>query len=341
MTIAIDYENNEPPVSNPGGSYEEDYGDVCSILVPIDLTQPGVLKQAMAGGTELPEDPSPHWSSGATYALGARVHLSSTHRVYESVKDSNTNRDPSYPVNQFSASGVATWWLEIGPTNRYAAFDGLINSQTSGASPLRFTLTPGAFSGVALFGVEADSYSLEVREYSGGPSFFVESNVPLEASQPEDYYEYFFDPFKPLTQLIRTGLDPYSGSEVTLTLYKGSGDAKLGMFAVGNLRPVGIPQREARVEPQDFSYFRQDAFGNSVVKKRPSATGMTIKTVMDKDDAGVVLDTVKEVLGVPVVVIGSQARKFEWMTVFGLISGSMTPGPYPYTTLDITVRGFN
>lgn len=322
-------------------SIYEEFGDACSILVPADVIgAPGVLTSMTANGVEVPEDPSQEWSSAVTYPEGARVHLASTHRVYESVKTGNSNKDPSQPVNQYSAAGVATWWIDTGPTNRYAMFDSLISSQTSAVSPLIVTLQPGSFTGLALFGIDADSYSLEVRDAPGGGIIYSEYDVPLEGTMPADYYEYFFDRFKPLRQLIRTGMEPYSSSEIKLTLRKGSGEVKLGMFAIGDLRPVGVPQRDASVEPQDFSYFRQDAFGNSTVKKRPSATGMTISCVMDIEDAGVVLDTVKEVLGVPVVVVGSQADKFEWLTVFGLISGRMQPNKYPYATLNLTVRGF-
>lgn len=341
MPIAIDYARNTDPAPGGGSDYDDDdYGDACSVLVPIDITAPGTLRQVVAGGAELPEDPNPAWSMGTTYGAGARVHLPGTHRVYESVKDSNTSKDPSDPTNQYNAAGVATWWIDIGPTNKYAMFDGLISSQTSAPSPLIITLAPGAFNGVALFGIDADSYSITIKDAPGGTVIYQETNTPLESSAPADYYEYFFDRFKPLRQFIRAGLEPYSTAEITLTLTRGSGNVQLGMFAIGDLRPIGIPQRDAKVEPQDFSYFKQDAFGNSTVKKRANATGMTISTVMDKADANSVLDTIKEVLGVPVVVVGSQAAEYEWLTVFGLISGSMSPAMYPFATLNISVKGF-
>ena len=66
---------------------------------------------------------------------------------------------------------------------------------------------------------------------------------------------------------------------------------------------------------------------------------MTITTKMDREEAGAVLDSIKEVLGVPVVVVGSQAQFYEWMTVFGLVSARMSPAEFPYTTLIMTVRG--
>lgn len=315
--------------------------DVCSILVPVDvINTAGVLSSITAGGVALAEDTNPAWASGTTYAAGARVYLASTHRVYESVQANNLGKDPSLPANQYNAQGVATWWIDIGPTNRSAMFDGLINSQTSATSPLVITLTPGAFNGFALFGIDADSYSVVVKDAPGGNVIYEEPTTPLEGSMPADYYDYFFERFKPLTQFIRSGIEPYGSSEITLTLNKATGPVKLGMFALGDLRPVGIPQRDAKVEPQDFSYIKQDAFGNATIRKRPNATNMTISAIMEKEEAGTVLDTIKELLGIPVVVVGSEAMHYEWMLAFGPISASMSPNPYPYVTVTLSVRGF-
>lgn len=344
MPITIAYNStsmpSDPTLPGEYGNDDEDYGDACSILVPVDLRPDNVFRSMSSGDEEMAEDTyASQWVAGRTYAAGDRIYFYGTHRVYESVKDGNTGKDPSLVANQYNAAGAPTWWIDIGPTNRYAMFDGLVSTQTSAPSPLKITLTPGAFNGLALFGLEADAISVEVRDQPGGEVYYSETNVPLEGSAPDDYYEYFFERFKPQRQFISTGIEPYSTSEITVTLYKGSGNVKVGMLAVGDLRPVGIPQRDASVEPQDFSYVKQDAFGNATVQKRANATGMTINTKMDKDDAGAVLDTIKEVLGVPVVVVGSQADKYEWLTVFGLVSGRMSPAEYPFATLNITVKG--
>lgn len=344
MPITIDYQGYAtpaPPISTGGsGTAYDDYGDACSILVPVDVIGSGVFMTARANGVTLPEDNAPAWSSGATYAVGDRVHLPGTHRVYESVKDSNTSKDPSQPINQYNAAGVATWWIDMGTTNKYAMFDSLVSTPTSAPSPLEITILPGAFNGFALFGLDADSYSVEVIDTASGEVVYTEPVTALDSSAPGDYYEYFFERAKPQRQLIRTGIEPYDTAQLKLTLYKGTGDVKLGMLAIGDLRPVGIPQRDVSVEPQDFSYFKQDQFGNATVQKRANSTGMSITTKMDKDDAGTALDTIKEVLGTPVVVVGSEAPGFEWLTVFGLVSARMSPADFPFATLNITVKGF-
>lgn len=319
--------------------YADEYGDAASILVPIDIAASGALQSVTSNGVELAEDPSPAWVVGATYAAGDRRYLATTHRVYESVKDGNTGKLPSDISNQVNAAGEATWWQDIGPTNKHAAFDGLISTPLVADSPVVFTLTPGQFNGFALFGIDADSYSVEVVDTATGTEIYSEPTTPLEGSDPTDYYDYFFMRFKPLTQIVRTGIDPYANSRIKLTLNKIGGPVKLGMFAIGDMRPSGIPQRDASVEPQDFSVVKQDPFGNTKVKKRANSTGMSITCKMDKEDAGAVLDSVKDVLGVPVVVVGSEAALYEWMTVFGLVSARMSPADYPFVTLNMTVRG--
>jgi hypothetical protein len=314
--------------------------DYVSILVPVDVVNTaGVLTSITAGGVTLAEDTNSAWASGTTYTIGQRVHSVTTHRVYESLKDGNLGKDPTLAANRTTAAGVGTWWLDIGPTNRVAMFDGLVNTQTSATSPLVITLSPGAFNGFALFGVDADSFAVTVRDAPGGNIIYSEQTTALEGSMPADYYEYFFDRFKPLTQLIRTKIDPYGTAQITLTLTKATGPVKLGMFAIGDMRPVGVPQRDAVAEPIDYSYVKTDAYGNTEVKKRVNATGLSITAKMDKEDANTALNAIKQVLGTPCVVVGSEQPLYEWLTVFGLVSGRMSAADYPYVELNITVKG--
>lgn len=315
--------------------------DICSILAPITIT-PTLITTMAANGTAVPEDPTSPWSSSESYAIGDRRHVVSTHRVYEAAKNMTAGsgaKDPTVPANQFDAAGSISYWIDAGPTNKFAMFDGVVSTQTSVASPLVLTLKPGYFNGLALFGIDADTINLVVKDQPGGTVIYSHSG-PLEGSAPADYYEYCFDPFKPQTKFIATGIDPYYSAEVTLTLTKGGGQpVKLGMFAIGDLRPIGAPLRGASVEPVDYSYISTDAFGTTTVKKRNNATGMQISAKMEIEDANSVLDTIQQVLGVPVVVVGSSATMYEAMTVFGLVSARQQYDDYGMPTINITVKG--
>lgn len=309
--------------------------DIASVLAPISVTDT-MVKSIMSNGTALPEDPRTAWNSGTPYNMGDQVYAG--HRIYESVQNSNTGKDPTIISNQYSAAGIATWWIDAGPTNRFAMFDALISSQTAAAGPLSIVLAPGAFNGIALFGLDGDTLAVTVRDATGG-NIVYSYLAPLEGSQPADYYDYFFLPFKPQTQFIATDLVPYSSSEVTITIGKASGTAKVGMVALGDLKPLGAPLRGASVEPVDYSYVSTDAFGNTTIRKRNNATGLTIQAKLDIDDANDVLRSVKDLLGVPVVVVGSTAVGYENLTVFGLLSGRLQYDDFGEPTLNATVKG--
>lgn len=319
---------------------DDDSLDITSILVPTTITA-AMITSVTANGVALPEDSAPLWSSGTTYAAGSRVHSLDTHRVYESVKAGNVAHDPTDITNQFNASGVPTWWINVGPTNKWAMLDGLISSKTAGASPLVITLAPGAFNGFALFGIDADAIEIEVLDSpTGDPIYTTGGAVTLDGSLPPDYYEYFFDPAKPQTQFIATGLQPYGSAQIKITLHKATGPAKLGMVTLGDLRSLGVPERGTRVTPRSYSYIAEDAYGNNTIKRRPSAVGLSIPVKVAYEDADVVLEIIQDLLDVPVAVIGSTAMYHNKLSTFGLVSGEMDYSTFPERTLNLTVKGF-
>lgn len=313
-----------------------DATDSINIMAPAEITAAKIVSSTIS-----PEDSLGAWSSGATYADGNRVYSATTHHIYESLQNSNTNHDPTLQENQVDSEGLGTWWLDIGPTNLYAMFDGMVSTQSSKAADLTVVLTPGAFNGIAIFGIDGDHLHITAKTATGGTVYY-EYDEDLEGSAPPDYYEYFYDPFKPQTQFIATGLLPYASAELTVQVTKTTGDAKIGMLAVGVFSSIGAPLRGASVEPIDYSYIQTDDFGITKVKKRYNATGMTISGQSDIADAGVVLDTVKRLLGTPCVVIGSTKENYEGLTVFGLVSGRMAYSPdnkVDEVTLNLTVKG--
>lgn len=312
-----------------------DSDDICSVLAPTAITSAMITASSLAV-----EDPNPAWSSTVTYTEGQRVYLASTHRVYEATGAAgNLNKDPSVEANQYNAAGVATFWIDDVPTNKFAMFDGEINTQTVGTGTvLSGTIRPGYFNGFAMFGLDADSMVVTVKDAPGGNVIYSFSG-PLEGSAPADYYEYFFDRFKPQTQFIATGIDPYNGAEFSYALTKLSGAPKIGMLAIGDMRPLGAPLRGASVEPVDYSVVVTDTFGRTRTKKRHNATGMVISAKMNIEDANTTLDTVKELLGIPVVVVGSTAAMYEALTVFGLVSARQQYDDFGEPVINITVKG--
>lgn len=309
--------------------------DICSVLAPVTITATMLTASSLAA-----EDPNPVWGPN-NYAIGDRVYKASTHRVYEAAKvmTSTAPKDPELAANQFDAAGAITYWIDADPTNEFAMFDGEVNTQTVGTGTvLSGTIKPGYFNGFALFGLDADSMTITVKDATGGNVIY-SFNGPLEGSAPADYYEYFFDRFKPQTQFIATGIDPYNGAEISYSLTKAAGAPKIGMFAIGDMRPLGAPLRGASVEPIDYSVVTTDAFGKTKIKKRHNATGLVISAKMDIEDANTVIETIKALLGVPVVLVGSTAEMYEALTGFGLISARQQYDDFGMPTVNITLKG--
>jgi hypothetical protein len=88
------------------------------------------------------------------YALDAYVMVTTPniHTIYQSLSDNNFNNNPVTDT---------TDWIEIGSTNRWKAFNGVLGSQTEQATKIEYVLTPGeSINSVALLNLESDTVDI-------------------------------------------------------------------------------------------------------------------------------------------------------------------------------------
>lgn len=305
---------------------------ILSVLAPAPITD-AILTSTV------PEADYAPYAAGTAYTLGARCISTTTHRIYESQQGSNTGHDPTNVANQ---SGTTIWWNDIGPTNKWAMFDGVVSTQTTIASPLTVVLRPGFFNSIYLAAVDAQQLDITVRDAPGGNIIYAYS-AALEASAPSDYYEYFFDRFKPQTDFLAIGIDPFNNAEITLTLSSPGGlEVACGVMAVGDLRPLGDTQRGATAKPKTYSYINQDAFGNTTIVRRKATTDMAASATLDISEANSVLATIQGVLDVPCVWVCTDSPQYSGLRVFGLGSGEIKyddPDNALLCNLSLTVQG--
>jgi hypothetical protein len=300
-----------------------------SVLAPLEIESANLISSTV------PESDYPAWASGTTYAQGAFCISPATHRVYQSMVAGNVGRDPTDINNQ---AGAVVYWLDVGPTNRWAMFDGEVSTQTVVASPLTVVLQPGSFSGLYLAGLDAGAISITVKDAPGGNVVYSYSGQ-LEDSQPADYDEYFFDRFKPRTDFLAGDIQQYNSAELTLTLSSQGGTVKCGVLAIGDLRSLGRTQRGAKAKPKTFSYISTDAFGKTTIKRRKAAKDMTATAMLDISEANSVTDLIQSLLDVPAVWIGSGLQEYGFLRVFGLGSGEISADGSGYCQLSLNVQG--
>lgn len=300
-----------------------------SVLAPL-VVDDSVLVSSTAA-----EDDYASWSSGTTYSAGAFCISTTTHRVYQSMADSNVGKDPTDVNNQ---SGSTVYWLDYGPTNRWAMFDNEANTQTIVPLSLTVVLQPGSFTAFYLAGLDAATIDVVIRDAPGGNILYSYSG-DLEGSMPADYDEYFFDRFKPQTDFLVSGIEQYTSGELTITLASPSGNVKCGVLAVGDLRSLGQTQYGAKAKPKTYSYIKTDDFGRTTIKRRKAAKDMTATAFLHPSEANTVTDLIESLLDVPAVWIGSDLPEYGFLRVFGLGSGEISADGPTYCQLSLTVQG--
>lgn len=204
------------------------------------------------------------WSAGTTYALGDTVIyvIANTHWIVESLQAGNIGHTPT-------GLDSDTWWLKTGNTNRWAMFDGVIQSQTSAADEIAVTLTSTTerIDSVALFNIDCATAQVTVTDATDGV-VYDETVSMVSASGITDWYAYFFEPITRITDYVFTELPPYLGADIDVTLSDAGGTVLCGACVIGLSREIGGTQCGAQIGIQDYSIKQQDAFGNYTILER-------------------------------------------------------------------------
>ena len=202
------------------------------------------------------------WSSGTTYSLGQRVIVVSTHKVYESLQNSNLNKDPTLASN-------ATWWIEVSPTNRWKMFDISNTTQTTNANSIVVTIIPGqVVNSVSLMNLEGISIRVKVTDPLEGVVY--DKTVSLNNNGTiNNWHNYFFSPISKKKSVVITDMPSYGTAIIEITVTNTGRTAKCGVCTLGQITYLGEGiNLGATVGIQDYSRKEKNDFGDYVVVQR-------------------------------------------------------------------------
>lgn len=282
---------------------------------------PTPINDARFTSSTAPENDFAAYAAGTTYALGAKVIRTSTHRIYESLQAGNTGKTPETSP---------TWWLDIGPTNRWAMFDTVIGTKTTLASPLTVVLAPGAVDSIALLELVGASVTVSMTSTAGGGSVYSKT-VSLDASEVGDYYEYFFAPFVQRQSVVLTDLPPYADGVITVSLTGST--VSMGLLSVGMASELGSAQYGATAGITDYSIKTVDAFGNTTLTQRSYAKRSTVNLWMEKGTINRVHRKLSDLRATPCVWVGVEDAELDPLTVFGFFKDFSIDVAYPTVAL--------
>lgn len=299
---------------------------------PLVVVSPLTITDAMLTSTNVAETDYSAWSSGSTYALAARVILTSTHKVYESLQASNTNHDPlTSPL----------WWIEVSPTNRWKSLDTSVSTQTAQATSITYTLTPGqAVNTIALLNITGGtSVTISMTSALAGGATVYSKTVDL-SSVPiaPDWWVWFYGVKTAPTQVILNDLPSYSDGVISVNL-SGTASLALGVLMIGRQRAFGVGiQYGARVGIQDYSRKEKNDFGDTVLVQRAFAKRANFDMQIAKSEVDLFQIFLTEVRAKPCLWIGSTV--YESTTVFGFYKNFDILISYPtYADCSLELEG--
>lgn len=285
------------------------------VVKPIEITAAVILSSTAT------EAYAAH-NAATTYALGDRVTLAATGKLYECIQAPNLNHAPDTS---------ALWWMLAGPTNRAAMFDSEISTQTAQASPLTAVLKPGYVNSLALFGLEGAQLDVTVRNGLVGPVVYSRS-VSLDGTVIADWYQYFFEPSVQRGEVVLTDVPPYGDAHITVAI-TGTGIVKCGQLTLGTFYNLGDTQYGASAGIIDYSRKDTSALGATTFVRRRFSKRMSASLMLDNGQLNKVQRVLADLRATPCAWIGTDAPGFEPLTLFGFYRDFSLDVAYPTTSL--------
>jgi hypothetical protein len=305
-----------------------------TIVDPITITDSMLIDTGSPPATNVPENDYEVWNSGTTYAAGDRVILTSTHRIYESLLGSNTGNDPT-------VTSSPTYWIEVGPTNRWAVFDTSVSTQTVQGNNITYTLEPGI--NVNSLGIlnltEASEIIVTIESPSSSPSE-VYRNETLFTGFPKtsDWWAWFFGTRRTPTQFLISDLPAYPDGIIKIEII-GTSNLAVGVILIGQQQKYGLGIKYgARVGIQDYSRKETNAFGETVLVQRAFAKRANVDLFLEKFEVDPFQLALSDIRAKPVLWILSD--EYESTTLFGFYKNFDILISYPdYADCQLEIEG--
>lgn len=210
----------------------------------------------------------PIWASGTTYSVGQQVTRTTTNKIYQCLT-ANGSVNTTPPESLLTGSTI--YWVEVGPSNKYAMFDLIRNSSTkatnANGTSISVAFTPSSrVDSLALLGMKRVT-SVTITVAPSSTAAVVYSKViSLTQRQTTTWYQYFFNKITTKSSVVLFDLPPLTSAYITVTLEGTS--IECGGVAVGMQEFIGTIQRGATNDVINFSRVDRDIFGNATLVQR-------------------------------------------------------------------------
>lgn len=209
----------------------------------------------------------------ATTMNGAPINFSGSQSgVHTATANPNKGHAPT--------TDDGTWWLDVGPSSKWAMFDLLRNTGTTTTSPLTVVITPGRrIDSIGLVGLVADSARVQM---SVGGSPIYDQTIDLLNRPVVSWYEYFTFDFTYDGEAVLFDLPPETSAVITVTLTRATGSVTCGGLVIGQNVYLGTTLVSSKFEAENFSKIDRDEFGNATLLPRRSVPKIAVPVWSDE-----------------------------------------------------------
>jgi hypothetical protein len=247
------------------------------VIIPIDT---------LMVSSNIAEDEGPTWSATTTYSKGQKAIVD--HEVYESLIDSNLNKNP--PDNLKAADGQTTAaWKTLGTSNHWKMFNRRVSSPSERDEEIRVTIGAAKTDAVCMFGVDASEIQI-IRTDENGVQL-MDDTISLLLDSCSSWLQYFFGDPEYIQEKV-VPIPPAFTGNVEVMFRKPGGTAKCGQLVVGRSVYIGMAMNGANTGIVDYSSKIRAEDGGLEFKEGEYADRMTI----DVKVAAGAYDQVKRVL---------------------------------------------
>lgn len=304
------------------------------IIRPLEVTDARLVASNVLPSTD------PEWDSATTYNEGEVVQVAAVHKRYEALA-SSTDAYPPDAVNNEPPE-----WLELGPTDQWAMFDGRIGTYSESSEPwlegagqgIQVEITPGrVVNALAFFGLQGTSLRVEMIDPVEG-SVYDETRSLNSSVGIDNWYAYLFDPVDRIADAVFLDLPSYRSATIRVSLQGVDGSAQCALCIIGNQREVGGTQYGTSVGILDFSRKERDTFGRIDVVERNYSKRVNFDLLLEANRTDVTQRMLAEYRATPIVWIGSD--RYESTIVYGYYRDfDIVLANFPFSECSIEVEG--
>lgn len=279
------------------------------VIKPVEITDARLVASSLSATS------AAAWSVSHTYPKGEQAQVGK--RLYQSLQDGNLGKDPTLAANSL-------WWVDAGPTNRWAMFDQEINTQSMAMAPgglgaveISVTVSPGMCNSIAVLEMVGNEVEVSVLDgtYAGAKQVY-RKVISLDNTIIFDWYTYFFEPPTRLAEITLQDLPPYGSAQVTVTV-RGSGEVRLGSLIFGTTYTLGALNYGARMGINDYSKKSTNDFGAVTIVKRNFSKRADVPLTFDTENLERVYRLLADLRSTVCLWLGSEDERLSPLNILG------------------------